>query len=68
LQPIANEKTCSIAKLHPSSIASPDAERLCRELAEIVAAWPKLLPEIRVAILTLLRAGSAQASYAKAKK
>jgi hypothetical protein len=37
-------------------MASPDAERLCRELAELVAAWPKLSAEIRVAILTLLRA------------
>jgi hypothetical protein len=26
------------------------------EFAEIAAAWPKLLPEIRTAVLTLLRA------------
>ena len=56
LQPVASEKTCGIGKPGPSSIASPDAERLCRELAELVAAWPKLRPEIRLAILTLLRA------------
>jgi hypothetical protein len=39
-------------------MASPDAERLCRELAELVSTWPKLAPEIRMAILTLLRAGN----------
>jgi hypothetical protein len=37
-------------------MASSDAERLCRELAELVSAWPKLAPEIRNAVLTLLRA------------
>jgi hypothetical protein len=56
LQPIASEKTCGIGKMRPSSIASPDAERLCRELAELVSVWAKLPPEIRNAMLTLLHA------------
>jgi hypothetical protein len=41
----------------PASIgASQISGQLCFELSEVVSAWPKLSPEMRNAILTLLRA------------
>jgi flagellar basal body-associated protein FliL len=43
-------------KLSPSLAASQNSEQLCFELSEIVSARPKLSPEIRNAILMLLRA------------
>jgi hypothetical protein len=46
----ASEKTASPPP------APQGAGTLGLEMAEIVSAWPKLPPEIRVAVLTLLRA------------
>jgi hypothetical protein len=40
----------------PSLGASQNAGKLGLEMAEIVSAWPNLAPEIREAILILLRA------------
>jgi hypothetical protein len=40
----------------PSLGASQNSEQFCSELSEIVSAWPEFSPEIRNAVLTLLRA------------
>ena len=44
-----------------SLIASPKAGNRCRELDEIGSTWPKLSPQIRLAILTIIRSSGKEA-------
>ena len=48
--------TCRSGEAQSSPIASPNLGKLSPELAEIVAVWPSLAPEIQAALLTLARA------------
>jgi hypothetical protein len=47
-------KTCEGAGSAPSLLASLNSGQLGPELARIVAAWPTLRPELRVAILAIV--------------
>jgi hypothetical protein len=50
------KKECAGEKSTSPPAAPQSGGTLGLEMAEVVSAWPKLPPEIRVAILTLLRA------------
>jgi hypothetical protein len=52
------KKECASEKAASPPAAPQCGGTLGLEMAEIVSAWPKLPPEIRVAILTLLRAAN----------
>ena len=45
---------CESGQAPSSSIASPNAGKLCPELEKIVAAWANLRPELRAAILAIV--------------
>ena len=53
-----DEDRCKSENSAPSSIASRNPGKISPELAQVVATWPKLGPEVRVAILTLIRAAA----------
>ena len=50
------EDVCDLVREQPSPKSSLKEGKLCPELAEIVAIWPKLGPEIKGAILGIVRA------------
>ena len=53
----ADAKEKSTAKKPTASPEAPqNSAQLCAELAEIVAEWPKLSPDVHSAFLALLRA------------
>ena len=57
-QGLGDEAGYKAANSQASSIASPKVGKVSPELAAIAEAWPKLRPEIRTAILTLIHAST----------